>query len=94
MDPLNMVYNTALLSVFDVLGITASSVVCMYFRLYVPLSDIQTQPETTCCAGPEKCCNGQFCCEEEYFLQLKSLPCVNDASCRDLGYGEHLFTSF
>ena len=45
MDPLNMVYNTALLSVFDVLGITASSVVCMYFRLYVPLSDIQTQPK-------------------------------------------------
>lgn len=38
--------------------------------------------------GPEKCCNGQFCCEEEYFIQLKSLPCVNHASCRDLGYGQ------
>jgi hypothetical protein len=35
MDPLNMVYNTAFLCVFDVLGISASSLVCMYFSLYV-----------------------------------------------------------
>jgi len=34
-----------------------------------------------------RCCNGQFCCEEEYFNQLANLPCVNHEMCMDLGYG-------
>jgi hypothetical protein len=51
-----------------------------------------TKPNLPPVAGPEKCCNGQFCCEEEYFLQLKSLPCINHASCRDLGYGQLIYT--
>jgi len=39
--------------------------------------------------GPNKCCNGQYCCEQEYFDQLKKLPCVNDMMCKDLGYGAY-----
>lgn len=35
----------------------------------------------------QECCNAQFCCEKEYFDQLKALPCVNHMGCKDLGYG-------
>lgn len=34
-----------------------------------------------------ECCNGQHCCEQVYFNQLKTLPCVNHLGCKDLGYG-------
>ena len=41
-------------------------------------------------AGPNRsCCNGQYCCGEEYFNQLKQLPCVNDQGCKDMGYGNY-----
>lgn len=38
-------------------------------------------------ASGQECCNAQFCCGEEYFSQLKALPCVNHLGCKDLGYG-------
>jgi len=38
--------------------------------------------------GSQKCCNGQFCCEDKYFNQLKTLPCLNHFMCQDLGYGK------
>jgi len=39
-------------------------------------------------AGAQReCCNGQYCCGQEFFDQLKQLPCVNHLGCKDLGYG-------
>ena len=37
--------------------------------------------------GTQECCNGQYCCNPEYFHQLKKLPCENHVGCRDLGLG-------
>merc|ERR1712141_686851 len=38
--------------------------------------------------GPARsCCNGQWCCADEYFQQLKSLPCGSHEGCKDMGYG-------
>jgi len=55
------------------------------------------EPETDCsengrddckAAGAQReCCNGQYCCGQEFFDQLKQLPCVNHLGCKDLGYG-------
>jgi len=46
--------------------------------------------ESDCKHGPNRsCCNGQYCCGEEYFNQLKQLPCVNDQSCKEMGYGNY-----
>ena len=39
-------------------------------------------------AGPNKaCCNGAYCCQQDYFSQLQQLPCVSHQPCRDMGYG-------
>jgi len=38
--------------------------------------------------GPNKaCCNGAYCCQQDYFSQLQQLPCVSHQPCRDMGYG-------
>ena len=38
--------------------------------------------------GPHPaCCNGQYCCSQEYFNELKQLPCKNNQGCLDMGYG-------
>jgi len=38
--------------------------------------------------GPARsCCNSQWCCADEYFHQLKSLPCGSHEGCKDMGYG-------
>lgn len=39
--------------------------------------------------GPDKCCNGQYCCEGKCFDKLKNLPCLNHLMCKDLGYGDY-----
>jgi len=53
-----------------------------------PILDCSENGSEDCKDGPQRqCCNGQYCCAEEYFDQLRKLPCVNDISCRDLGYG-------
>jgi len=49
------------------------------------LGNCQEKGERDC---PNKCCNGQFCCHEEYFNQLKNLNCLNNLMCKDLGYGD------
>ncbi|XP_023348663.1 uncharacterized protein LOC111717396 isoform X2 [Eurytemora carolleeae] len=49
------------------------------------LGDCRENGDRDC---PDRCCNGQFCCEEKYFNHLKSLPCVNHDMCKDLGYGD------
>ena len=37
--------------------------------------------------GSAKCCNGQFCCKEKHFNQLKTLPCQTDLMCTNFNYG-------
>jgi len=52
--------------------------------------DCSENGESDCKHGPNRsCCNGQYCCGEEYFQQLKQLPCVNDQGCKDMGYGNY-----
>ena len=47
-----------------------------------------SQSEFVLYSGPARsCCNSQWCCEDEYFSQLASLPCGNHEGCRDMGYG-------
>jgi len=41
----------------------------------------------TVAGAQRECCNGQYCCGQEFFDQLKQLPCVNHLGCKDLGYG-------
>jgi len=53
-----------------------------------PTVDCSENGSSDCKDGPNRaCCNGQFCCGQEYFDQLKGLPCVNDQGCKDMGYG-------
>ena len=55
----------------------------------VPVATSPTsQSEFVLYSGPARsCCNSQWCCEDEYFSQLASLPCGNHDFCRDMGYG-------
>ena len=55
----------------------------------VPVTTSPTsQSEFVLYSGPARsCCNSQWCCEDEYFSQLASLPCGNHEGCRDMGYG-------
>lgn len=39
--------------------------------------------------GSAKCCNGQFCCKEKHFNQLKTLPCQTDLMCTNFNYGKY-----
>jgi len=60
-----------------------------------PIVDCSENGETDCISskgytGPNRaCCNGAVCCKQEYFDQLKQLPCVGDESCKDMGYGNY-----
>jgi len=59
-----------------------------------PIIDCSENGESDCKApgnkGPNRaCCNGAVCCKQEYFDQLKSLPCVSHEPCRDMGYGQY-----
>jgi len=52
------------------------------------IKDCSENGKSDCKHGPNRsCCNGQYCCGQEYFDQLKQLPCVNDQGCKDMGYG-------
>jgi hypothetical protein len=50
-----------------------------------PITDCSENGRDDC--AQRECCNGQYCCGQEYFDQLKQLPCVNHLGCKDLGYG-------
>jgi len=55
-----------------------------------PIVDCSENNRDDCKANKspmKECCNSQYCCDEEYFNQLKMLPCVSDFGCKDLGYG-------
>lgn len=39
------------------------------------------------CSKDYKCC-GANCCEQKYYNQFSSLPCISDLGCRDLGLGQ------
>jgi len=55
-----------------------------------PIADCSENGDSDCKHGAKRsCCNGQYCCEEEYFNQLKELPCFNDQGCKDMGYGNY-----
>jgi len=50
-----------------------------------PVVDCSENGRSDCPA--RSCCNGQWCCADEYFQQLKSLPCASHEGCKDMGFG-------
>jgi len=54
-----------------------------------PITDCSENGISDCEIGgvDRSCCNGQYCCDQAYYTQLRSLPCVNDQGCKDMGYG-------
>jgi hypothetical protein len=40
------------------------------------------------CSKDYKCCGGT-CCEDKYYEQFATLPCISDLGCQDLGLGHY-----
>lgn len=59
-----------------------------------PAVDCQENGEADCKAPKgskgrnQACCNGEYCCDQEYFDLVKKLPCTTNEYCRMNNYGQ------